>query len=93
MLQPKSLSRVWAYEFGHKNITSNSISPGPVATERLLGFPEEVLNGMRQSIQRAPYKNFATVEDIVAVAVFLSSPASQRITGDVLNANGGLLYG
>jgi NAD(P)-dependent dehydrogenase (short-subunit alcohol dehydrogenase family) len=30
---------------------------------------------------------------MVDVILFLASPASQRITGDVLNTNGGLLFG
>jgi 3-oxoacyl-[acyl-carrier protein] reductase len=89
----ESLSRVWAQELGPKNITSNTISPGPVTTDLFLAMPEEARADLKKSIQGAPYKDFSSVEDMVGVVLFLASPASQRITGDVLNTNGGLLFG
>jgi 3-hydroxybutyrate dehydrogenase len=36
-----------------------------------------------------PNKRFATVEEIGALAVFLSSPAAQSITGTALPVDGG----
>ncbi|KAI9283655.1 short chain oxidoreductase/dehydrogenase [Umbelopsis sp. AD052] len=89
----EGLSRVWAQELGPKNITSNSISPGPVATDMFLALPEEARASIKETVQKAPYKDFSSVDDLVGVVSFLASPASQRITGDVLNTNGGLLFG
>jgi 3-oxoacyl-[acyl-carrier protein] reductase len=89
----QSLSRTWANEFGSKNITSNTVAPGPVLTDALLRLPDFFRDQVRLSLQNAAYKEIATIEDIVSVVVFLASPASQRITGDVLNTNGGFLYG
>ncbi|KAI8582378.1 hypothetical protein K450DRAFT_228675 [Umbelopsis ramanniana AG] len=88
----ESMSRVWAHEFGSKNITSNSINPGPVATDMALAQPAEVLDGLNKTVQNAALKRFATVEEIANVAAFLASPGSQWVTGDVLNANGGLIF-
>ncbi|CAO3695703.1 unnamed protein product [Umbelopsis ramanniana] len=89
----ESLSRVWAQELGPKNITSNTISPGPVATDMFFAMPDEARAGVKETLQKAPYKDIASVDDMVGVVLFLASPASQRITGDVLNTNGGLLFG
>ncbi|KAI9285703.1 putative 3-oxoacyl-reductase protein [Umbelopsis sp. AD052] len=88
----ESMSRVWAHEFGGKNITSNTINPGPVSTDMALSQSAEVLDGLNKVVQNAALKRFATVEEIATVAAFLASPGSQWVTGDVLNANGGLIF-
>jgi 3-oxoacyl-[acyl-carrier protein] reductase len=87
------MSRVWATELGSKNITSNSINPGPVSTDLALSQDQKMLDGLNQIINtRAALKRWGTVEDISNVVSFLASPQSQWITGDVLNANAGMLY-
>jgi 3-oxoacyl-[acyl-carrier protein] reductase len=88
----ESMSRVWAHEFGGKNITSNSINPGPVSTDMTASQPAEVLETLDKYVQTAALKRFATAEEIANVAAFLASAESQWITGDVLNANGGLIF-
>lgn len=93
----ESMSRVWASELAAKNITSNSINPGPVDTDMsknvLLQIPEEQRAAvLDQFVSRALFKRPASVEEIASVALFVASPDSQWITGDVLNANGGLLF-
>ncbi|KAH8555082.1 hypothetical protein BGW37DRAFT_553337 [Umbelopsis sp. PMI_123] len=89
----EAMSRNWSVEFSGKNITSNSINPGPIATEMTLAHPPEVLEGLKQAVdQRGAIKRFGTPEEIASVAAFLAGPGSQFITGDVLNAHGGLIY-
>ncbi|KAH8555073.1 3-oxoacyl-reductase [Umbelopsis sp. PMI_123] len=89
----ESMSRNWAIELGSKNITSNSINPGPVATDMALEQPKEILDALKQAVDfNSALKRFATPEEIASVAAFLASPGSQFITGDVLNAHGGLIY-
>lgn len=88
----ESMSRVWAHELGSKNITSNSINPGPVSTDMAMAQPAEIIKSLEQIVQTAALKRFASVEEIANVAAFLASPESQWITGDVLNANGGLIF-
>ncbi|CAO3682205.1 unnamed protein product [Umbelopsis ramanniana] len=88
----ESMSRVWAHELGSKNITSNSINPGPVSTDMAMAQPAEIIKSLEQIVQNAALKRFATVEEIANVAAFLASPESQWVTGDVLNANGGLIF-
>ncbi|KAH8555077.1 3-oxoacyl-reductase [Umbelopsis sp. PMI_123] len=89
----EAMSRIWSVELGSKNITSNTINPGPVATDMALGQPKEIVDSLHELIeQRGAIKRFGTPEDIATVAAFLAGPASQFITGDVLNAHGGLIY-
>jgi 3-oxoacyl-[acyl-carrier protein] reductase len=90
----ESISRVWATEFGSagKNITSNCVNPGPVATDMFLEQPTEYVEALEKVAQNAAIKRFATPKEIADVVGFLAGPASQWITGDVLNANGGLLF-
>ncbi|KAI9285704.1 short-chain dehydrogenase/reductase SDR [Umbelopsis sp. AD052] len=88
----ESISRVWATEFGGKNITSNCVNPGPVATDAVLQQPPEYVEAFKQVTQNAAIKRFATPKEIADVVAFLAGPGSQWITGDVLNANGGLIF-
>lgn len=90
----ESISRVWATEFGSggKNITSNCVNPGPVATDMVLQQPSECVEALKKVTQNAAIKRLATPEEIANVVAFLASPSSQWITGDVLNANGGLIF-
>jgi 3-oxoacyl-[acyl-carrier protein] reductase len=86
------MSRVWATEFGGKNITSNSINPGPVSTDMALKQDPAIIESLNAITQSAALKRWATVEDIASVAGFLASSDSQWVTGDVLNANGGMIF-
>jgi 3-oxoacyl-[acyl-carrier protein] reductase len=92
----ESMSRYWATEFADKNVTSNSINPGPVSTDMMNNFlasiPKEQSDALVQELQsKAIFKRVATPVDIATVASFLASPDSQWITGDVLSANGGMI--
>ncbi|CAM0137166.1 hypothetical protein VKS41_008746 [Umbelopsis sp. WA50703] len=88
----ESLSRVWATELADKNITSNSVNPGPVMTDMAKSQGQEFLDTLQKSTERAAYHRFGTVEEIANIVGFLAGPESQWVTGDVLNGNGGYLY-
>ena len=45
----------------------------------------------RQILERIPTGRWGEPEDLAAAAVFLASPASNYITGAVLNVDGGWL--
>ena len=61
------------------------ISPGPVATERLLQLETSV-----ESSKSRPFSRAATPEEIASAAAFLASPASGYTSGTVLMVDGGL---
>lgn len=79
----KSLSK----EIAGKNINVNAIAPGYIQTEMLESIPET----MRQKILKdIPAGRIGDVKDIVNVAMFLASDASNYINGQVIVVDGGL---
>jgi len=86
----EALTRNWALELGHFGIRSNAIAPGMVESEMTRSLPQEVLE--RAAKERAlPYAPLA--KDIANTALFLSSPASRCITGQVIRVDSGQLMG
>lgn len=92
------LTKTVALEVAESGITVNAISPGYVwtplvekqipDTARARGITEdEVKRDVMLAAQ--PTKEFVTVEEIGALAVFLASDAARNITGAVLPVDGG----
>ena len=92
------LTKTVALEVARSGITCNAICPGYVwtplvekqidDTAKARGITrDEVINDVLLAAQ--PSKRFATVEEIGALAVFLSSPAAASITGTALSVDGG----
>ncbi|MBX7256823.1 MAG: SDR family oxidoreductase [Candidatus Hydrogenedentes bacterium] len=77
-----------ALEWGPYGIRCNSIAPGPI--EETEGFERLLPEGMRDSFREAiPLRRFGRVEDIGQLAVFLSTPLADYITGTLIVADGG----
>jgi NAD(P)-dependent dehydrogenase (short-subunit alcohol dehydrogenase family) len=72
-------------------IRVNAVCPGFIDTpwfERSVGA--QGLERMRQSVaERTPLKVASTAEDIAGPAVFLASPASAHITGEMIIVDAG----
>jgi 3-hydroxybutyrate dehydrogenase len=92
------LTKVVALETAEANITCNAICPGYVYTPlveaqidgqaKAHGIPrEKVIRDVLLAQQ--PNKRFATVDELGALAVFLSSDAASSITGVALPVDGG----
>ncbi len=92
------LTKTIALEGAEHGVTCNAICPGYVwtplvenqidDTAKARGISrEEVIRDVLLAAQ--PNKRFATVEELGALAVFLSSPAGQSITGTALPVDGG----
>jgi NAD(P)-dependent dehydrogenase (short-subunit alcohol dehydrogenase family) len=83
------LTKCLALEWGSEGVRVNSIAPGAVedteGMNRLAPTPE-IRKHYTQSI---PLKRFAKKEEIAELALFLSSEASQFITGAVIVCDGG----
>jgi 3-oxoacyl-[acyl-carrier protein] reductase len=78
-----------AKELGSRNIRCNAIAPGFVETDMTAYLKEgEAADKYKAGI---PLGRFATAEDIANVTLFLASDLSTYITGQVINADGGLL--
>jgi len=83
-----ALARNLAVEWGPKGIRVNSIAPGLIRTDfaqALLDDPERV----RVAEQKTPLRRIGDPVDIAGVAVFLASPASAYVTGQMIVADGG----
>lgn len=78
-----------AKELGSRNIRCNAIAPGFVETDMTSYLKEgEQADKYKAGI---PLGRFGTGEDIANVTLFLASPLSSYVTGQVLHVDGGLL--
>jgi 3-hydroxybutyrate dehydrogenase len=92
------LTKVTALEGAEFNVTANAICPGYVWTplvEKQIDDQAKAHNIPREQVIRdvllvnQPNKKFATVEEMGALAVFLSSDLAASITGTALPVDGG----
>ena len=87
-----ALARNLAVEWGPSGVRVNAIAPGLVRTDfakALVEDPERV----KSAEQKTPLRRIGEPIDIAGVAVFLSTPASAYITGQVIVADGGETVG
>lgn len=82
----KALSNEWA----SKGINVNAIAPGYMATEMNTAIIEDETRNA-QITARIPAKRWGTPEDVKGVVMFLSSAASDYISGAVIPVDGGYL--
>jgi NAD(P)-dependent dehydrogenase (short-subunit alcohol dehydrogenase family) len=82
------LTRVLAAEWGEHNIQVNCIAPGFILTDlnRSMWEPPEMAQWLK-GVQ--PNPRLGTPEDIAGLSVFLSGPASDYVTGQVIASDGG----
>lgn len=85
-----SFTRALAVELASRGVTVNAIAPGFIETD----MSEAVRNKAGDLIKKLiPMRRLGQPEDIAKVAVFLASPDSAYITGQVLTVDGGLGLG
>ena len=75
--------RYLAYDLGPKNIRVNGLSSGPVQTLAARGI-SGFTDMMKFVEQHAPLRRNVTLEEVGNSAVFLLSPLSSGVTGEVL---------
>jgi acetoacetyl-CoA reductase/3-oxoacyl-[acyl-carrier protein] reductase len=83
----KSLARIYS----GKGITINAISPGLVGTE--MSSKELNTKVGKEKLKNIPIGKIATPEEIANIGVFLASEKASYITGQTINANGGMYFG
>jgi 3-oxoacyl-[acyl-carrier protein] reductase len=80
-------TRALARELGSRNITVNSVAPGYLRTEMSHGLDEEQLN---QIARRTPMGRLGDPSDVARAVLFLTDPANNYLTGQVIVVDGGL---
>ena len=84
----ESLVRHLAVELGEKRINVNTISAGAVDTDALKKFPNR--DGiLATALGKTPLGRLTTPDDVADVALFLCSPFSSMIQGQVIIVDGG----
>jgi 3-oxoacyl-[acyl-carrier protein] reductase len=76
-----------ARELARKNITVNAVAPGFIETDMTKGMSEVALAQVKAM---TPVGRLGKPEEIADAVVFLASPRSSFITGQVLAVNGGM---
>jgi 3-oxoacyl-[acyl-carrier protein] reductase len=83
-----AMTRAMARELGDWNICVNTVSPGFVVTEGRKVDPEyEKVRAQQRSLKRSQVEN-----DLVGTVLYLSSPESDFMTGQLLNVDGGFHF-
>ena len=85
----ESITLILARELRRRDITVNTVAPGPTATELFLDgkTPEQI----DQLAKTPPLERLGTPEDIADVVAFLTSPEGHWVNGQILRANGGMV--
>jgi 3-oxoacyl-[acyl-carrier protein] reductase len=76
-----------AKEYANRGITVNAIAPGFIETAMTDVLKDTIKEEMKKLI---PLGRFGTVEDVARAVIFLASPESGYITGQVVHVNGGM---
>ena len=82
-----SFTESLARELARKGITVNAVAPGFVDTDMVSGMPEAALAQVKAM---TPMGRLGKPEEIADAVVFLASPRSSFVTGQVLAVNGGM---
>jgi len=91
----KMLTRNICSEYGQYNIQCNAIGPGYIATPQTQPLREKQPDGSMHPFDRfirskTPAQRWGHTEDLMGLAVFLASPASDFINGQVVYIDGGI---
>ncbi|HEY0754914.1 MAG TPA: SDR family oxidoreductase [Ktedonobacteraceae bacterium] len=80
-----------ARELSSQGITVNAVAPGFIAETGFTGdWPAERVRGI---IEQTPVGRAGHVNDVAAAVHYLASLEASFVTGEVLNVNGGWLFG
>ncbi|MEU7872522.1 SDR family oxidoreductase [Dactylosporangium sp. NPDC049140] len=85
----EAITLILARELRGRDVTVNTVAPGPTATDLFLDGKDEAT--IRHLAQQPPLERLGTPADIAAVVAFLASPAGHWVNGQTIRANGGII--
>ena len=77
-----------ARELASRGVTVNAIAPGFIETDMTAELSDELKANILKQI---PMGKFGAADDVAEAALFLASPQSRYITGQVLTVDGGMV--
>ncbi|MGC9380865.1 SDR family oxidoreductase [Streptomyces sp. MH13] len=85
----EAMTLILARELRGRDITVNTVAPGPTATDLFLEgkTPEQI----ERLAKTPPLERLGTPEDIAGVVAFLAGPQGRWVNGQILRANGGMV--
>jgi len=91
-------SRALAYEFGHEEVTVNTVVPGPVEGDRVERALESQLKLEEMGARILEYDEddfaladyFTSKEEVAELVAYLASPHARHITGQELGIDAGI---
>jgi NAD(P)-dependent dehydrogenase (short-subunit alcohol dehydrogenase family) len=83
-----SLSRSAAMEYAARNIRINTVAPGRIVTDMMLGSG---IDDMAKVASGLPVKRMGTPEEVAEAVVWLASDAASFVVGQTLVVDGGFL--
>ena len=85
----ETMTRILSKELRGRNITVNTIAPGPIASSLFFkGKTQEVIDRFAKG---PPLERLGTPDDVASAVSFLAGPDSAWVNGQVLRANGGII--
>ena len=84
----EAITMILARELRGRDITVNTVAPGPTATSLFLDGKDEAT--IEHLAKQPPLERLGKPEDIAEVVAFLAGPA-RWVNGQVLRANGGIV--
>ncbi|RAH79611.1 putative short chain dehydrogenase/ reductase [Aspergillus japonicus CBS 114.51] len=87
----EQMTRVLAKDLGKRQITVNTIAPGPIGTDAYFVGKTEQMVQMQNNI--APAGRLGTPEEVANVVTFIASDESSWVNGQTVRINGGMTVG
>ena len=84
------LTKALANEWAARGINVNAIAPGYMATDNTAALRDDPVRS-RQILERIPAARWGTPADLAGAVIFLASPSSDYVNGQVLAVDGGWL--
>ena len=80
------MTKTIAAENVRRGITANAVLPGLIASERVAGLPEDLLDKLRATV---PSNRIGEMGEVAALVAFLASEEAGYVTGQEIGVDGG----